>query len=363
LSNRMFRKGLFRVPRRLYSKAEKRKIDEDISKYFQTMSVLNSDGSERIPFIQGVSKINSKPSWLGTDEQMMKAKEKNAKEEVKAPLTLHTEPLDYTANMGVEDLLKYIYTVATEHEYIRPTAKIRFTAKYRLETERPKVRQRYENLDLYSPLEYVIRKGKDEIFTVRPETHHLIQPNLLICCSEAEEKILSSKNATYIGGKAMVQKVALENLPLDFALVTRTAKDAMMDNDFFTEYCAKLNIPLPELVNKRKDIYNEYLIETGDWGIIDKFKCPVVKRTDLGVYETEFAVFGQGWETIEKNFAVVEHYFTNVIAMKMGGSGGRGIELDFEYAQFEIDDMFENRFLVPTVRGETQFMHNEDFEE
>ena len=43
----------------------------------------------------------------------------------------------------------------------------------------------------------------------------------------------------------MVQKVALDSLPLDFALVTRTAKDAMLGNDFFTEYCAKLNIPLP----------------------------------------------------------------------------------------------------------------------
>jgi len=360
----MFRNGLFRrLPgRRFYSKAEQRKIDEDISKYFQTMSVLNSDGTERIPFVQGVSKINKNPSWLGTNQQMMEEKEKNAKEEVKAPLTLHTEPLHHSANMGVEDLIKYIYKVATEHEYIRPEAKIRFTAKYRLETERPKVLQRYENLDLYTPLEYVIRKGKDEMFTVRPETHHLIQPNILVCCSEAEEKILSAKNVTYIGGKAMVQKVALENLPLDFALVTRTAKDAMMDNDFFTEYCAKSNIPLPELVNKRKDIYNEYLIETGDWGTIDKFKCPIVKRTELGVYTTEFAVFGQGLETIEKNFAVVEHYFTNVISMKMGGAGGRGIELDFEYAQFEIDDMFENSFRVPTVKGETQLMHNEDFQ-
>ena len=69
-----------------------------------------------------------------------------------------------------------------------------------------------------------------------------------------------------------------------------------------------------------------------------------------------------GLETIEKNFAVVEHYFTNVISMKMGGVGGRGIELDFEYAQFEIDDMFENSFRVPTVKGETQLMHNEDFQ-
>lgn len=46
----------------------------------------------------------------------------------------------------------------------------------------------------------------------------------------------------------------------------------------------------------------------------------------------------------------------------MGGSGMRGSELDFEYAQFEIDDMFENSFSVPTVKGETQLMHNEDFE-
>ena len=91
--------------------------------------------------------------------------------------------------------------MATEHEYIRPTAKIRFTAKYRLETERPKILQRYENLDLYTPLEYVLRKGRDEILTVRPETHPLIQPNILVCCSEAEEKILSAKNVTYIGGK------------------------------------------------------------------------------------------------------------------------------------------------------------------
>ena len=43
----------------------------------------------------------------------------------------------------------------------------------------------------------------------------------------------------------MVQKIALENLPLDFALVTRTAKNSMLENDFFTEYCAKSNIPLP----------------------------------------------------------------------------------------------------------------------
>ena len=97
--------------------------------------------------------------------------------------------------------MTHLFLVATEHEYIRPEAKIRFTAKYRLETERPKVLQRYENLDLYTPLEYVIRKGKDEMFTVRPETHHLIQPNILVCCSEAEEKILSAKNVTYIGGK------------------------------------------------------------------------------------------------------------------------------------------------------------------
>ena len=40
---------------------------------------------------------------------MMEEKEKNAKEEVKAPLTLHTEPLHHSANMGVEDLIKYIY--------------------------------------------------------------------------------------------------------------------------------------------------------------------------------------------------------------------------------------------------------------
>lgn len=107
----MFRNGLFRrLPgRRFYSRAEQRKIDEDISKYFQTMSVLNSDGTERIPFVQGVSKINKNPSWLGTNQQMMEEKEKNAKEEVKAPLTLHTEPLHYSANMGVEDLIKYIY--------------------------------------------------------------------------------------------------------------------------------------------------------------------------------------------------------------------------------------------------------------
>ena len=43
----------------------------------------------------------------------------------------------------------------------------------------------------------------------------------------------------------MVQKVALEGLPLDFALVTRTAKDSMLENEFFTDYCAKANIPLP----------------------------------------------------------------------------------------------------------------------
>ena len=101
--------------------------------------------------------------------------------------------------------------MATEHEYIRPEAKIRFTAKYRLETERPKVLQRFENLDLYTPLEYVIRKGKDEMFTVRPETHHLIQPNILVCCSEAEEKILSrSMNAV---AEAMVWPSSLYFLP------------------------------------------------------------------------------------------------------------------------------------------------------
>ena len=68
-----------------------------------------------------------------------------------------------------------------------------------------------------------------------------------------------------------------------------------------------------------------------------------------------------GLDIIEKNFAMVEHYFTNIIASKMGGSGMRGIELDFEYAQFEIDDMFENSFQVPTVKGLTKLMHNEDF--
>ena len=84
----MFRNGLFRrVPRRFYSKAEQQKIDEDISKYFQTMSVLNSDGTERIPFVQGVSKINQKPSWLGTDQQMMEVKEKNAKERFHWPMS------------------------------------------------------------------------------------------------------------------------------------------------------------------------------------------------------------------------------------------------------------------------------------
>jgi len=361
----MFRNGLFRriIPRRFYSEAEQRKISEDIKKYFQSMSVLNSDGTERIPFVQGASKINQTPSWLGTEEQMIEKRKLNLKEEVKAPLTLHTEPLHHISDMGVEDLIKHIYTVATEHEYIRPTAKIRFTAKYRLDTSRPKINQRFENLDLYAPLEYVIRKGKDEIYTVRPETHTLLQPNILVCCSEAEEKILSSKNVTYIGGKKMVQDVALNNLPLDFALVTRTAKDAMMGNEFFTEYCAKSNIPLPEIVNKRKDIYNEYLIETGDWGIIDKFKCPIVKRIEKGVYTTEFAIFGQGLETIEKNFAVVEHYFSSVISAKIAGTGGRGITLDFEYAQFEVDDMYESSFIVPTIEGETQLMHNEDFEE
>ena len=106
----MFRNGLLRrIPRRFYSRAEQKKIDEDISKYFKVMNEFNSDGTERIPFVQGVSKINQKPSWLGTDQQMMELKEKNAKEEVKAPLTLHTEPLHYSANMGVEDVLKHIY--------------------------------------------------------------------------------------------------------------------------------------------------------------------------------------------------------------------------------------------------------------
>ena len=47
----------------------------------------------------------------------------------------------------------------------------------------------------------------------------------------------------------------------------------------------------------------------------------------------------------------------------MGGSGMRGSELDFEYAQFEIDDMFESSFQVPTVKGVTKLMHNEDFED
>ena len=107
----MFRNGLFRrLPgRRFYSRAEQQKIDEDISKYFQTMSVLNADGTERIPFVQGVSKINKNPPWLGTNQQMMEEMEKNAKEEVKAPLTLHTEPLHHSADMGVENLIKYIY--------------------------------------------------------------------------------------------------------------------------------------------------------------------------------------------------------------------------------------------------------------
>ena len=106
----MFRNGLLRrIPRRFYSRAEQKKIDEDISKYFKVMNEFNSDGTERIPFVQGVSKINQNPSWLGTDQQMIELKEKNAKEEVKAPLTLHTEPLHYSANMGVEDVLKHIY--------------------------------------------------------------------------------------------------------------------------------------------------------------------------------------------------------------------------------------------------------------
>ena len=105
------------------------------------------------------------------------------------------------------DVIDVTFLVATEHEYIRPTAKIRFTAKYRLETERPKILQRYENLDLYAPLEYVLRTGKNEMFTFRPETHPLIQPNILVCCSEAEEKILSSKNVTYIGGKGNLREI------------------------------------------------------------------------------------------------------------------------------------------------------------
>lgn len=124
--------------------------------------------------------------------------------------------------------MTHLFLVATEHEYIRPEAKIRFTAKYRLETERPKVLQRYENLDLYTPLEYVIRKGKDEMFTVRPETHHLIQPNILVCCSEAEEKILSAKNVTYIGGKGneklglLTGKIALSGKHwLEFGIILR----------------------------------------------------------------------------------------------------------------------------------------------
>ena len=65
--------------------------------------------SVRTFLVKGVSKINQKPSWLGTDQEMAELKEKNAKEEVKAPLTLHTEPLHYSANMGVEDVLKHIY--------------------------------------------------------------------------------------------------------------------------------------------------------------------------------------------------------------------------------------------------------------
>ena len=76
-----------------------------------------------------------------------------------------------------------------------------------------------------------------------------------------------------------------------------------------------------------------------------------------------FSKYILGLETIEKNFAVVEHYFSSVISSKMGGSGMRGSELDFEYAQFEIDDMFESSFQVPTVKGVTKLMHNEDFED